>query len=372
MNGEYTGSPTVSVVVPAYNAERTIGACLLSVLGQTFTALEVIVVDDGSEDSTVAAVEHISHGDARVRLLRVANGGVSAARNRAIGEARGEFLFFLDADDTLRTDALALLVAAQRKSGAPVVIGGFDRCNPAPMRSIDSVVFAGDRMLGMADITFYVFKYLSAPNRHPLFVSCWGRLILADVVRRNGLRFDEAMRTMEDVLFNFRVLSCVESVFYVAQPLYNYRVYMAIDSQTTRALVHPDGLLGFAPALEGIATFLEGRCEDHDWIARWIGHAYVNYTIIHMVRLCLQWHAGNTAAIYRRAKRLLGAPRLAASLDAYAPARGDSWLLPILFRRRQALLSMVVCKLKAWLRYGRSPSRPQQSVGTPIPDRDSA
>jgi hypothetical protein len=89
-------APVVSVVMPAYNAARTIGRAIDSVLGQTFNDLEVIVVDDGSQDGTLALA---SARGGRVRAFGQANAGPAAARNTGLGHARGEFVAFLDADD---------------------------------------------------------------------------------------------------------------------------------------------------------------------------------------------------------------------------------------------------------------------------------
>lgn len=90
--------PTFSVVVPAFNAERTIRATLQSVLDQTRSDFEVIVVDDGSTDRTTGRVMELA-GDGRVRLVQQANAGVAAARNAGIGVARGRYVSFLDSDD---------------------------------------------------------------------------------------------------------------------------------------------------------------------------------------------------------------------------------------------------------------------------------
>lgn len=90
-------TPRVSVIIPAYNAAATIYDTIASVLAQTFTDFEVIVVDDGSTDRTAELA--VSTGDPRIRLIGTENGGVSRARNRGISEARGELIAFLDADD---------------------------------------------------------------------------------------------------------------------------------------------------------------------------------------------------------------------------------------------------------------------------------
>lgn len=97
----------ISVIIPLYNKERQIRATLESVLRQSYTDYEIVVVDDGSTDGSATAVESVQ--DARLRLIRQENGGVSAARNRGIREARGEYLAFLDADDLWEPDFLKTL-----------------------------------------------------------------------------------------------------------------------------------------------------------------------------------------------------------------------------------------------------------------------
>jgi glycosyltransferase involved in cell wall biosynthesis len=119
----------VSVVVPAYNAATTILETLRSVLAQTYRAIEVIVVDDGSTDETAALVAAVAAADTRVVLLTQSNSGPAAARNRAIAEARGAFLAPIDADDLWHPEFLARLIAAMAR---PEI--GFAYC---PHRIID-------------------------------------------------------------------------------------------------------------------------------------------------------------------------------------------------------------------------------------------
>ncbi|NEP13054.1 MAG: glycosyltransferase [Symploca sp. SIO2C1] len=100
---------TISVIIPAYNAEATIKETIDSVLNQTFTDFELIVVNDGSQDSTLEIVSSIS--DPRIRVFSYPNAGVSAARNRGLSEARGEYVSFIDADDLWTPDKLEAQLA---------------------------------------------------------------------------------------------------------------------------------------------------------------------------------------------------------------------------------------------------------------------
>lgn len=95
----------ISVVIPLYNKERQIANTLHTVFAQTFTDYEIVIVDDGSTDRSAEIVAAMH--DKRIRLIRQKNAGVSAARNRGISEARGEFIALLDADDEWKPDYLA-------------------------------------------------------------------------------------------------------------------------------------------------------------------------------------------------------------------------------------------------------------------------
>lgn len=110
-------TPSVSVIIPAYNAAAFVGRTLASLRAQTFTDFEVIVVDDGSKDDTAEVVARCALDDVRVRLIRQPNGGVSAARNRALSEARGRYIANLDSDDMWRPQFLERTVAALEAAG---------------------------------------------------------------------------------------------------------------------------------------------------------------------------------------------------------------------------------------------------------------
>ena len=111
----------VSIIVPVFNTAPYLQRCLESLLTQTYTNVEILAVDDGSTDESPAICKAIAAGDARLRYFRIAHAGVSAARNKGLTEAHGEYICFVDSDDWLEQDALETLVAAMEKSDADVV-----------------------------------------------------------------------------------------------------------------------------------------------------------------------------------------------------------------------------------------------------------
>lgn len=113
--------PAVSVIIPLYNKQRELPAAIRSLLSQSFADWQAVIVDDGSTDSSVDVLRRFS--DPRIRLVRQANAGVAAARNRGIAEARAELVAFLDADDEWMPDYLESMIALARKYPEAVIYG---------------------------------------------------------------------------------------------------------------------------------------------------------------------------------------------------------------------------------------------------------
>ena len=103
--------PLISVIIPAYRVEKRLDSCLETVCAQTWKNLEIIVVNDGSPDGTGAVADAWARKDARIRVIHQDNEGVASARNRALEEASGEWIRFVDADDQLPPDSMEKLYA---------------------------------------------------------------------------------------------------------------------------------------------------------------------------------------------------------------------------------------------------------------------
>ena len=118
-------SELVSIIVPVYNVEFYIKKCVKSVLSQTYPCFELILIDDGSTDKSGVYCDELAKTDQRVKVLHKKNGGQAEARNIGLDCARGEFIFFLDADDWIEPEAIKTLIDKQREKGADMVCGGY-------------------------------------------------------------------------------------------------------------------------------------------------------------------------------------------------------------------------------------------------------
>ena len=208
--------PTVSIIVPVYNARQTIRRCVDSVLRQDFPDFELLLVDDGSTDGSGALCDEYARRDPRVRVMHRENGGVSAARNDALDRARGVFLQFLDSDDWLTPDAAKLLVRTAREHSCDLVIADFYRV------SGDWVSHKGG-IDDTAVMSREVFASHMMENPAAYYYGVlWNKLYRRDIVERHRLRMDAGIRWCEDFLFNLEYVLHARTFVALRAPVYYY------------------------------------------------------------------------------------------------------------------------------------------------------
>ena len=212
----------ISIIVPAYNAERYLDDCIRSVIAQTYGSWELIIVNDGSQDATVKIADKWAAADERIRAIHQENGGVSKARNTGICAAVGAFIMFLDSDDLIHPKCLEILSASI--VDADVCI--FPYCKTvsdgpweAPPLSSHSEKFE----LKQAYIELKKIGLLNPP---------FCRLYRLDVISSYNIRFRENMRLAEDLFFNLDYLDHCTSVVIGTTPLYYYRVEFSTLSRS--------------------------------------------------------------------------------------------------------------------------------------------
>lgn len=210
-------APRAAVIMPAWNAEKTIEPTVRSILNQTMEDLVLIVVNDGSSDGTGAILERLHAEDPRVRPITVQNGGPARARNIALEAvpAGTEYLMFSDADDLLIPDALQY--AIENAGDADLVLMGFSILNPdgSEAKYFEPAARYMPETIGSALGRLYKANLLN---------QVWGKLFKASLVLDNGLRFPD-YRWGEDRLFIYGCLEHAQSVAVLPACKYQYIMY---------------------------------------------------------------------------------------------------------------------------------------------------
>ena len=184
--------PAVSVIVPVYNSASTLERCLESLLAQSFTDFEIILVDDGSTDGSADICAGYSRHDSRIKVISQPNRGVSAARNLGLDNASGEYVAFCDSDDMVRPSWLSSMMAAAGKAG--LVVCGYN-------------IYRNDtgeweqKTLGHTEIFTDDDVLLETLLSCSLLQFVWNKLFNMKIIRESGLRFEESFTGFEDEYF---------------------------------------------------------------------------------------------------------------------------------------------------------------------------
>lgn len=206
-----------SVIIPAYNCENTISEAISSVLSQDYLNFEIIVVNDGSTDSTAARVAEFT--DKRIRLLNIENSGPANARNAGIMAANGDYLMFLDSDDTYRSGIFDVMSYRILKYNCDIVILGF-----AQYIGEESVTYGFGNTYA-DDIT--MLKSIAEIYSKNVLNQVWNKAFRLSLIRNESIRFKD-YRFGEDRLFVAEVLKIANGICIGPETIYNYRT--ATDS----------------------------------------------------------------------------------------------------------------------------------------------
>lgn len=202
----------ISIIIPVYNAETDIERCLDSILKQTYTDYEVILVDDGSRDSSGSICDSYSSRYDHIRCIHQPNSGVSEARNRGLGAVTGKYVTFIDSDDYVTPDYLEQLVEAAHQTSAELIQGGFRRIyydgssEPESIKCVQTPV--------VTSLKSDYLKYLRG------FI--WSKLFLNSVIKEHDLHFDKSLTLSEDLCFILEYVTYINKVAFIPTDGYCY------------------------------------------------------------------------------------------------------------------------------------------------------
>ena len=208
--------PTVSIIVPVYNAEHTIPRCIESILNQEYSDFELLLVNDGSTDGSGAVCDAYAARDARIRVIHKENTGVSDTRNTALTQARGTYLQFLDSGDWTTPDATSSLVRAAESAQCDLVVSDFYRV-------------VGERVSQKGDIdddgVMTREEYAAHMMENPAdfyYGVLWNKLYRRSIVEAHHLRMHPEISRCEDFMFNLEYIRYAETFRALQVPIYYY------------------------------------------------------------------------------------------------------------------------------------------------------
>jgi CDP-glycerol glycerophosphotransferase len=208
--------PLVSLVVPVYGVERYLPACLDSLIEQTHSRLQIILIDDGSPDRSIDIMEAYAQRDSRIEIIRQANAGLGAARNTGARAARGEFLMFVDSDDTLELDAVETYVRSLRRTGSDFAVASYQRVSSAGTWSAAWWIRAAHR-LSMPAVTLREFPDIQVN------AVAWSKCYRRKFWERNQMAFPIGV-LYEDQAVSSRAYVRASSFDVLSRVLHNWRV----------------------------------------------------------------------------------------------------------------------------------------------------
>ncbi|MBQ2944591.1 MAG: glycosyltransferase family 2 protein [Ruminococcus sp.] len=194
-----------SIIVPVYKVEEYIDKCVMSILNQTFSDFELILVDDGSPDNCPELCDEYAKQDSRVKVIHKPNGGVSSARNEGVKIANGDYIWFVDSDDYVQENSLEVLCDYISKTSADLYVfeHGFNE------------FYELKDMNGLLCDHYYKYDFGFEP---------WNKVYKRSLITDNKLFFDTQEKVGEDLLFNINYYTKMNSCLFIPEKLYHYVV----------------------------------------------------------------------------------------------------------------------------------------------------
>ena len=209
-------NPSVSIIVPVYNAQKTIARCIESIINQEFQDFELLLVNDGSKDDSGQICDSYAAQDKRIRVIHKDNSGVSDSRNMALDLAKGKYIQFLDSDDWITTDATNLFFRAAEDHHCDMVISDFYRV--VGQRVSHKGDIDDDEVMTREDYAAHMME-----NPADFYYGVlWNKFFRREIIEQYHLRMDSSISWCEDFMFNLEYIRHASSFYALGVPIYYY------------------------------------------------------------------------------------------------------------------------------------------------------
>ena len=202
----------ISIIVPVYNAEKTIKKCIDSILSQTYKKFELILVNDGSTDNSLNILREYETLNERIIIISQENSGVSVTRNKGINIAKGDYIVFVDSDDYIVENGLEILVnEIELNDKLDLVISGFYSIKNSTNRYLNAIL--ENKIFNNLDFLLNekLFKFISTP---------WGKVYKTEIIKNNNIQFDKNLSLGEDTIFVLEYLKYIRNVEFINESLF--------------------------------------------------------------------------------------------------------------------------------------------------------
>ena len=261
--------PEVSFIMPIYGVEKYLNQCIDSVLAQTFSDFELILVDDGSPDRCGEICDEYAKKDSRVKVIHKENGGVSLARNTGVEAAVGNWAYIIDSDDWLESDALEKMYNAAIEHNADCVMS--DVLVHYPRQPKRGYLFSRSFCTEDRKTIDSIQKFILCHKYSPYYISKtivgfaapWSKLVRMSVIKENNVLFDPYVRgRFDDGLWSLHMLDYAKSVCYIQEVTYNYRI---VEGSLTHAF-KPQALEIIERGFERTEDWIKETEKDDDFL----------------------------------------------------------------------------------------------------------
>lgn len=237
--------PLISIIVPVFNTDKYLSKCLDSILEQSYTDFELLLIDDGSTDDSGRVCDEYSVKDNRIRVFHKANGGVSSARNMGLDKAIGRWIYFFDSDDEMYPDGIEALINGCQKENIDFVTAGYEQFSFEKQRMVTTLLGEiEERILDINDGVKLMYRDVFYQFYTPT------KLFKREIIEKIRLRFDESLYFSEDRLFIIKYL-CASSrgIYYTTQPIFKYMVRELSAMSSLNNSFNYKSITGFYAAL---------------------------------------------------------------------------------------------------------------------------
>lgn len=270
----------ISVIIPVYNSERTIIDCLESVLSQTFTEYEVIIVNDGSKDNSINLINKtiIKYKcQSKVMIISQNNAGVSSARNVGINQAKGEYIVFIDSDDRVKPEHLLSLVRANDNAIQPALVCNTLHDEHQRVKAIHLPSSLAHDPLTQAYVALEKSNQLGYLHN---------KIFNKNIITSNNIYFHEDIHMAEDLIFNLNYMQHVKSIFISKDVTYQYN--MSENSLSERRL-NPESISLYLSVLDGSYKSLISAKSSHVSMTRWMMSFHKVKIVTSLMSIYIYW-----------------------------------------------------------------------------------